>query len=212
MSEIYISTRTPKNFKELLHLNDQIGGRIDPLIIPAVEGLISMGFETWYSCQGHNKSNKINGNEKFPFIIIRTESNPQKINYRLKLLVSFYNDHVQTTNKVSLKINEKVNLAEISFGSKRKGKSGTSEKLALSQNDSILFGQFCRSLALGMQEGKIMSDILQLLPLRENIFPKGYGRKVHRNNKKYERSFNLLMQTLSHTNLSFEMINDGIGL
>ncbi len=212
MLEIKMETSSPKNFKDILSLNDQIGGRVDPLIIPAVEGLIGLGFETWYSCQGHNKSSRIDGNEKFPFIIIRTDSNPQKINFRLKHLVDFYNRNVQTANKVNLSVNENVDLAEISFGSKKKGKRGTPEKLISSQNDSVVFGQFCRALALGMKEGQIMSHILLLVPLRENIFPKGYGKKVHESGKRFEQDYNMLMQTLSETSHAFEMVNTGMGL
>jgi hypothetical protein len=201
-----------ERLSELLAIKDQIGGKMDTFIIPAVEGLNTLGFQTYFSCQGHESTHPVDSNEKYPFILVNLIKNTPKDALRLEYLVAFFNKQVLQEQQVSVDIKLSVGLAEINFGDKRRGPKGKGERLFQSQLDSIRFGIFCRSIRLGYKEAKNVRDILILAPFRDFSVPERYRQKMIKSSRDFKTDYDYLMRFLSPSSLSFEMINSGIGL
>jgi hypothetical protein len=203
------------NLQELLAISDQIGGKIDVMILPAVEGLNSLGFKTWYSCQGHRRTSEVDANKKYPFVMIHVGDEPAiaaKQRLRLDKLATFYNKIVPEDMHVTISHNINMGFSDVNFGENRSGAKGQGRRLLDSQRDSIVFGTFCRGLALGKKETRDVVELIMLMPIREFDMPDNYPQLVYNANKSFETDYFELMQVLRPKSLTFDLMQEGMGL
>lgn len=201
------------DFKNLLSITDRIGGKIDAIILPAVEGLNDLGFTTMYSCQGHSVTSQVESNEKYPFVVVDLDiDNWHKKRERLRHLINFYNKQVTGESKVSLGINDRMKMADVKFGFYKKGKLSSPERRLAAQVDSVSFGLFCRSMRLGFKSAINMRDILMTLDARDLGVTKKNLNRSRNSSLDFKSDYFRLTRLLNDKNVSFEMINEGMGL
>lgn len=202
------------DLSKLLSIKDQIGGKIDVMILPAVEGLNALGFATHYSCQGHLRTSEVDANTKYPFVMVDVGDGVLADKQRLRLtkLADFYNKRVPEYMRVEVEHVETVGLSTVNFGQNREGKKGVGRRLLNSQTDAVTFATFCRALSLGKEETLNAIELIILMPLKEFDYPEYYPRLIYEAHKSFEADYYELMQVLRPSSLTFQLMQEGMGL